>query len=465
MRLSSWLRPLTARSALAPAPKRKRPAHRRLMLEVLEARDCPSGGLLDPTFNGTGEKVLSSSVMRVGNDVNNGVAVQPDGKIVGVGSVTRDKFGDQAISVVRMNPDGTLDSTFNGTGMATISVGTQAFGEAVALQPDGKILVGGRAFVKGGTEDVVARLNANGSLDTTFGNTGRMGVAGGVWASNPTSDSGYVRDLAVLTDSSNHLTAIMVGGEHSGTFEAIKLTPAGQMDTTFGVGGDAVVSVGGVQHVAGMAVTPSGGVVMVGEAGQFGEIVALTPAGQLDTTFNGTGYRVDSFSDQPNIPFTHFDAVTVQPTAGGRYRLIVSGATYLAGTPHGGSGLVVAYTSSGQLDSTFATGGLFITPDATEFTRVQLEADDSIALAGWAYYTDPNGNVWQQVAVGHLSADGAADTTFGTAGTGISLLTPLYPSGGETPRGMAIDPAGRIVVSFDTGVNGGEAGFARFTAP
>jgi uncharacterized delta-60 repeat protein len=205
---------------------------------------------------------------------------------------------------------------------------------------------------------------------------------------------------------------------------------------------------------------------MVGDAGQFGEIVALTPTGQLDTTFNGTGYRLDQFTfgqPPPNVvPHTRFDAVAIQPDTGGGYRLIVAGATYVAGTPYVGSGLVVAYTSSGQLDSTFATGGLFVTPDATEFTSVQLEADDSIALAGWAYYTDSNGNVWQQVAVGHLSADGAADTTFGTAGTGISLLTPLDPSGGENPHGMAIDPAGRIVVSFFTG---GNTGFARFTAP
>jgi uncharacterized delta-60 repeat protein len=429
------------------------------MLEVLEARDCPSCGLLDPTFNDTGEKVLSSSVMQIGADANNVVAVQADGKIVGVGTVATSSL--HAIQVVRMNPDGTLDSTFNGTGMVTISVGPSASGEAVALQPDGKILVGGRTYVKGGTEDVVARLNADGSLDTTFGNTGRKGGGSGVWTSNLASAS-YVRDLTVLTDSSNNLTGIMVGGQHNGSFEAIKLTPAGQMDTTFGVGGDAVVSVGGVQHVGGMAVTPSRGVFMVGDAGQFGEIVALTPTGQLDTTFNGTGYRVDSFSDQPNIPLTYFDAVTVQPTAGGGYRLIVSGATYMASTPHGRSGLVVAYTSSGQLDSTFATGGLFITPDATEFTRVQLEADDSIALAGWAFYTDPNGDDRQQVAVGHLSADGAADTTFGTAGTGISLLTPLDPSNGENPYGMAIDPAGRIVVSFFTD---GNTGFARFTAP
>jgi uncharacterized delta-60 repeat protein len=295
-------------------------------------------------------------------------------------------------------------------------------------------------------------------------------VGGGIWAYNASSTATeFLRDLAVLTDSSNHLTGIMIGGQLGGAFEAIKLTPAGVLDTTFGGDGDAVFSVGAVQNVGGMAVTPSGGVVMVGSGqGPNGVIVALTPAGQLDTTFNGTGYRVDNFATPPlpnEIPYTYFDAVAVQPAAGGGYRLIVSGSAYLAGAPQSHGGLVVAYTSGGQLDSTFAAGGVFTIAAAGEFTRVALEADGSIVVAGYAYWTNPSGEVWQQVAVGHLSADGSADTTFGTAGTGISLLTPLYPSGGEHAYGMALDPAGRIVVSFETGVNSDQAALARFTAP
>ncbi len=461
MHLPSWLRPLAARLN-RPAPRRARPRRAfRPSLEALEDRLTPSGGgLLDPTFNGTGAKVLSSSIMHVANDV----AVQPDGKIVSVGYIQTGKQLVSAIQVVRMNPDGTLDTTFNGSGTATLSFGTGAVGEAVALQPDGKILVGGNANASksGLTTDiefVVARLNANGTLDSTFGNTGRKGVGGGIWAYNASSTATeFLRALAVVTDSSNHLTGIMVGGQLGGAFEAIKLTQAGVMDTTFGTGGDAVISIdGGVQNVGAMAVTPSGGVFMVGSA-QYGEIVALTPTGQLDTSFNGTGYRVDNIS---GAAFTYFDAVAVQPTASG-YRLVVAGTAYLNDPNR--SGLVVAYTSGGAFDSTFATGGVFLAPTAGEFTHVRLEADGSIVVAGYAYWTDSSGQVWQQVAVGHLFADGSADTTFGTAGTGISLLTPLYGNG-ENAYSLAIDPAGRIVVTFETGANSNEAALARLTAP
>ena len=455
-------------TAHAPA----RPARPRLRLEALEARDNPTatttgtGGLLDTSFNGTGEEVLSASAMTV-SQFEGDVAVQSDGKIVSVGQVST-KSG-WAMQVVRLNSDGSLDTSFNGTGLATINVGSGwSEGHAVAIQPDGKILVGGRASLTGdknGVEDVVARLNANGTLDTTFGNGGRKGAGGGIWQYNPTSNSERVDRLAVLTDSSGNMTGVMVeadGFTSTGrAFAAIKLTASGQTDTTFGTGGVTLVNVGYVNDTPqGMAVTPSGGVVMVGDAGRQGVIVVLTPTGQLDTTFNGTGYRVDQLSPDQS-PTTYFDAVAVQPAAGGGYGVVVSGAVTEAGS---GNGLVARYTSSGQLDTTFASGGLFTTAATAEFTEVALEADGSVVVSGYAYWTNSSGTTWQQVAVGHLTADGAADTTFGTDGTRIVLLPPLYATG-DSPLGLALDPSGRVVVTFDTGASGGQEGFARLTAP
>jgi uncharacterized delta-60 repeat protein len=247
----------------------------------------------------------------------------------------------------------------------------------------------------------------------------------------------------------------LVGAQLGGSFEAIKLNPAGLMDATFGAGGNAVV--GGISGtVGGMAVTPSGGVVMVGTTSQSGEVVALTATGQLDTSFNGTGYRVDNVAGASQ---TYFDAVTVQPLAGGGYRLVVGGCAFVPG-PFARSGLVVAYTSGGQLDSTFGAGGVFTTSAAGEFERVALEADNSIVAAGYAYYTQPDGSLAGQAAVAHLSADGAADTSFGTAGTGVSLLPP--PFDGGTNYGLAIDALGRIVLGYD---GGDQAILARLTAP
>jgi uncharacterized delta-60 repeat protein len=98
---------------------------------------------------------------------------------VAVGSVTINRRSQ--IAAARLNPDGSPDRTFNKTGSVALKVAPFSYGHAVALQPDGKILVGGEcAALLGGTssdddEYVVARLNADGSPDTTFGNRG-MGV-------------------------------------------------------------------------------------------------------------------------------------------------------------------------------------------------------------------------------------------------------------------------------------------------
>jgi uncharacterized delta-60 repeat protein len=429
----------------------------RPQVEALEERWCPIGGVMewsDPW----------AAVRLVG-----GVAIQPwDGKIVGVGDISTGPY-TTAIAVVRLNPDGSLDTTFNnGAGTLKLTVGVSASGEAVALQPDGKILVGGTAAVQKGIpptdgEFVVARLNPDGSLDTTFGNTGHKGVGGGIWAYNPSAGLEAVHNLTVLTDSSNHVTGIMAGGTGNTaghqSFAAVKLTAAGLPDTTFGVGSIALANAGGRDdNPLGMAVTPAGGVVLVGDAGNFGAVVAFTAAGKLDTTFNGTGSRLD----QVNGTTTYFDAVTVQPTAGGGYGIVAVGATFPPGA--GRSGLVVRYTSVGQLDPTFGASGIVITSNAAEFMAVGLEADGSIVVAGTAWFTNPNGDLRTQMAVGHLSAGGSWDTTFGTAGTGISVVPPLDPiNGGDKALCLAIDADGSIVIGGMTG--SGMVAFDRFSAP
>jgi uncharacterized delta-60 repeat protein len=443
-------------SLLSPKRRGHRARDRgfRPQVEALEERWCPIGGVMewsDPW----------AAVQRFG-----GLAIQPwDGKIVGAGQIGTGK-GNTAIAVVRLNSDGSLDTTFNGSGTRTLTIGVTAAGLAVALQPDGKILVGGYAATQKAippTDDefVVARLNPDGSLDTTFGNTGHKGVGGGIWAYNPTAGREMVQNLTVLTDSSNHVTGIMVGGTGNTaghqSFAAVKLTPDGLTDTTFGVGGIALANAGGVDNFPqGMAVTPSGGAVLVGNAGQFGAVVAFTSAGKLDTTFNGTGTRVD----QVNGTTTYFDAVAVQPTAGGGYGIVVVGATFPPGA--GRSGLVVRYTSAGQFDPTFGAYGVVITTNAKEFFAVGLEANGSIVVSGNAWFTNPNGDQGQQMAVGHLSADGSLDTTFGPAENGISVV-PLNAGGGDTTAFcLAIDTDGSIVIG---GWNGHQVAFARFSAP
>ncbi len=117
---------------------------------------------LDTSFGGTGIVVTP---IGVGNDRARAVAIQSDGKIVAAGSAFNGT--DDDFAVARYNPDGSLDASFGTGGVSTQSIGAQDQAHGVAIQSDGRIVVAGRAFM---TDDDFAaiRLNTNGTLDTSF---------------------------------------------------------------------------------------------------------------------------------------------------------------------------------------------------------------------------------------------------------------------------------------------------------
>ncbi len=144
MRLIPWLRSLKSQIPAGGRQARHPAGRGRLELwRALEDRCCPSAGLLDTSFNGTGNDFLPNSF---GGDA--GAAIYPGGKIVTAGNVTVGR-NEQEIIVARLNQNGTLDTTFNGTGSVTIVVGDGAGSGPLAILPDGKILVGGQGFLKG----------------------------------------------------------------------------------------------------------------------------------------------------------------------------------------------------------------------------------------------------------------------------------------------------------------------------
>src|SRR5262249_30391468 len=114
-----------------------------------------------------------------GNAGANAGLIRPDGKIVAAGQVSISS-SDTDFAVPRYNPDGSLDTSFNGTGTATVAL-TKYYDllHDVALQSDNKVILGGQArrYLKGTevhTDFALARFNANGTLDKTFNKTGKV---------------------------------------------------------------------------------------------------------------------------------------------------------------------------------------------------------------------------------------------------------------------------------------------------
>lgn len=219
-----------------------------------------AAGTPDPTFNG-GDPANTTGTVRTHisrDDRAQAVAIQPDGKIVAAGYANG---ASSDFAVVRYLDDGRLDGTFGaaGTGKVTIDLGSVDRAAALVLQPDGAIVVGGFSGVGFGIDFALVRLTAGGVLDTTFNGGGvvRTDVAG--------NDD---RINAIALDASGRI--VVAGSSHNGLNTDIALarySTAGVLDPTFGVGGIVVSPVsGGNDDATGVLVQPDGKIVVVGQA-------------------------------------------------------------------------------------------------------------------------------------------------------------------------------------------------------
>ena len=199
-----------------------------------------ANGSLDNTFGGGGKVVTD---MQPGSDVAFDVAIQPDGKIVAVGlSGPSGSSSTTRFAVVRYNTDGSLDTTFNGTGFVlTADFGnTTAYATTVLLQPDGKIVALGHSSLSGGNFSfAAARYNANGSLDSAFGANGIVKITGGAGISFE-----QIRDAVLMPDGRIVAGGVVNNASTSADIAFLRMTPSGQLDTTFATDGKLFVHMG-----------------------------------------------------------------------------------------------------------------------------------------------------------------------------------------------------------------------------
>jgi uncharacterized delta-60 repeat protein len=277
-----------------------------------------SSGRLDPSF-GTGGKVLTPIYPQTGagvNDVANAVTIAPDGKII-VAGVTGTFLADFAVA--RYHPDGRLDTSFGGDGAVVTDIGGQDSANAVIIQPDRKILVVGSGWTTGPDENfTLLRFNENGSLDHSFG-------SGGIVTTDFAGGADRAQGVALLPDGRIVVAGVgqVSGGCFPNPCERYGVALAqyhadGSLDSTFGTGGGILydfVSSTGVYAIARRA---DGKLVLAGHHGNEDMMILLCqPNGKLDESFLGTGAVVAGFgpgADRAN-------AVLVQPDG----RIIAAG--------------------------------------------------------------------------------------------------------------------------------------------
>jgi len=336
------------------------------------------------------------------------VAVQPDGKIL-VGGFFTSFNGTPHYNLVRLNPDSTIDASFDA------ALGTSGSVRAILYQPDGKIVIGGFfTSVNGVARGRVARINADGTLDTSF-------------------DPGTGADSVVYALAQDSVGNIYAGGAISSFNGAsltgiVKLNPNGGVDPAFNPGG------GGASSTV-FAIAPpdgTGGIVIGGQFTRYNGVNRRTVArlnvttGALDTSFNSAN--------------TSYGLVRVLlPTSDGKY--------YAAGTE------IARLHSNGSRDTTFTS------PSTGGYLR------EALALQNGKLFVGGSRNPVLPALV-RLTSTGALDSSFNT-GTGVEFSpTNAYPGFPEV-RALAIQEDGKLLFGglFNTYNGTPRIGLARLTGP
>ena len=391
---------------------------------------APNGppGTLDPSF-GTGGTVVTTGAAALSA---NAMALQPDGKIVVVGSSGVD--AGKTFYLARYNGDGSLDTSFgrNGTVLTSIGAG-DAQAHAVALQPDGLIVTAGDAAGL----CVVVRYRGDGALDVDFG---EGGVAYG--------PEGACTAVAVQADAK-----LLAAGGPSSEWAVLRFNQDGRPDPSFGIAGRSTLDCAanflpGACHVSAMLLQPDAKIVVAGSyttiaaAGPYnsplflirsiGAITRLNVDGTSDTSF-GTGGIVTtrSFSEQSFLA-----SVVTRTNAS----IVVAGSS---GSGSRSDFLLADYSNSGTLDPGFGTGGVTMTHLGDQGTTdganaLALQANGKIDVAGSS--TLASGQ--SEIAIARYATDGELDAAFGNAG---KVLTTLGSS--TSASAITIQPDGRILVT------------------
>lgn len=366
-----------------------------LTIEVTFAQD----GSLDNTFD-------------VGLGANANIettALQPDGKIL-IGGAFSSYNGITQNRIARLNSDGSLDTSFNADGTrANNSV------NAIVIQPDGKILVGGAfEFYNNMSVSKIIRLNSDGSLDSSF---------------NSAIASNYIYNIALQSDGK-----ILIATKYNNTSSRVeRLNSDGTLDASFNLG------IGTNLDIFTIATLSDGKILIGGNFTSYnsvstGNIAKLNSDGTLDLSFNsGTGFN----------GYVH--KIVIQSDN----KILVGG--YFSNFNGASVNNFTRLNSDGSMDSSFNTG----TGTSNYVLSIAIQSDNKILIGGGFYVY--NGMPITQLA--RINQNGSLDSSF-TPGSGpnapvFSILIPsddkaVIAGGFTTYNSIAKKHIARIITNAST---------------
>jgi uncharacterized delta-60 repeat protein len=250
-------------------------------------------GALDTSF-GTGGKV-TTIVPGTANSVADAVAIQNDGKIVIVGRATQTQ-GGPIILVARYTSAGVLDTSFSGDGINTYAVGSISWAWDLAIDSNGKIVAAGTAISGPTNVVVVVRVNTNGTPDTSFGSGGVVTTSFG---SYPQYQGAEALGVAIQPVTNK----IIISGYAGGDFLAVRYSTSGSLDNSFDTDGKKTIDMGGSDRAEELVIDPGptgaesdDKIILGGTTGSDMAVARLGNTGALDTSLDSDGKKIIDFA-------------------------------------------------------------------------------------------------------------------------------------------------------------------------
>lgn len=401
------------------------------LLLFLSLNLARADGDLDPGFGNSGKVTTNFFV----TSQISAIAIQPDGKIVAAGSATNSS-GNTGFALARYNAGGSLDTMFGSAGKVTTDFfGRNDLARGVAIQPDGKIVVAGRALTgTDGFDFALARYNADGNLDADFG-------AGGKITADFSGKSSGAEGVAIQNDGKIIVAGYAQTGSADGTrsFALARYNADGTLDASFGSGGKATTAFFNDYDAAlAIAIQADGKMVLAGitiNRDQGREEYALArynTDGSLDRSFGSSGKLTSYLSGNDGEP----QGMKIQSDG----KIVVAGWTKNPYPLHDFA--LVRYSIDGRLDASFGSGGLVVT-DFSGGSDVALDLafqeDGKIVVGGWK----ADIGLPTDFALARYNADGSLDSSFGLGGK----ITYDFFGNYDQITSLAIQPDGRIIAA------------------
>ena len=343
------------------------------------------GGNFTSYFNGTGASTSRSRFARLNSNGTlgsgysfsgirqwgtvNALLPLPGGKLLITGIFQQVQGTASALGIARINADGSLDTTF------APGSGTNSNINAAALQPDGKIVIGGPFTTYSGSAAVgIARLNSDGTLDTTF---------------NPGSGLTGVNTISILPGGKIFVAGTFTTVSGVAQNRVAVFNPTGSLDTSFTPGS------GAGSTVFTSVVQPDGKIIIGGQFSTYNGAAAVRIA-----RLNANGTLDSTFTTSPGAT-SDVNALVLQADG----KVVVGGLfTTFHGQPRSG---VARLAANGTLDATF------VPPAAGSVYNVLAQEDGKVLLRGQFASVDGAANT---AFLARLNSDGSRDTTFASAG-------------------------------------------------